>query len=195
MAAVPIVIHLSPERLEGVREQVEATLQNLAPVVADLAREHQAQTRRELVESFLGGAAPRPADMVRARLQARALRKIYEGTEWYTAAQLAELAGLGAGNPAATVNRWKQSRKVFAIERDGKDHFPTYAFGPDYRPLPALAPVLQVLAPWSGDRIAAWFESTSAFLQGQRPRELLHAEPQRVLEAAQRAVQLEQEGI
>jgi hypothetical protein len=178
--------------IEDVRTEVEATLSRLAPVVVEMVRDRHAAISRELVSVFLQGATPRAVDLAQARLQARAFRQVFEGTEWLSAAQIGELAQLGTGNPTGSVNRWKSQRKLFAIHRDGKDHYPRYGLGPDFRPLPQLADVLQVLAHYDGERLAAWFESPSGYLGGQRPRELLASQPEQVLAAARDAVEAEQ---
>jgi hypothetical protein len=178
--------------IEDVREEVEAALSRLAPVVVEMVQDRRTTFRRELVGAFLQGAAPRSVDLTQARLQARALRQIFEGTEWLTAAQVGELAHLGTGNPTGSVNRWKSLRKIFAIARDGKDYYPRYALAADFRPLPQLAEVLAVLAHYDGERLAAWFESPSGCLGGQRPRRLLASQPERVLAAARDAVDTEQ---
>lgn len=178
--------------IEDVRAEVEATLARLAPVVVEMVRDRHAAISKELVNVFLQGATPRAVDLAQARLQARAYRQVFEGTEWLSAAQIGELARLGTGNPTGTVNRWKAQRKLFAIHRNGKDHYPRYGLGPDFRPLPQLAGVLKVLGHYDGERLAAWFESPSGYLDGRRPRELLASQPGQVLAAARDAVEAEQ---
>lgn len=190
MSARVLVSNASP--IDDVRDEVEATLSELVPVIAEMARARHITIRKELVNVFLQGAAPRPVDMALARLQARALRQVFDGTEWLTANEIADLANLGPGNPAATVNRWKLQGKIFAISRDGKDYFPRYCLGPDFRPLVHIAGVTAVFADCSAERLAAWFESTSAYLGGKRPRELLAIHPERVLAAARDAIESEQ---
>jgi hypothetical protein len=192
-ASLPLHLDVADEsNIEDVREEVEATLSRLVPVVVEMARNRRTTLSKELVSAFLQGAMPRPVDLAQARLQARALKQVFEGTEWLTAAQVGDLARLGTGNPTGSVNRWKSLRKIFAICRDGKDYYPRYGLGPDFRPLPQLADVLSVLAHYDGERLAAWFESPSGFLKGQRPRELLASQPERVLAAAADAVEAEQ---
>lgn len=170
------------------REEVQELLPELALTVLEVRRLRREDNLRQLVEVLVGDVPLKPVDMRLARLQAQAHRAIHEGTEWLTAQQLAELANLGPGNPVASVNRWKQTGKVFAIRRDGKDFFPRYAFGPDFRPLPAMAKVMTELVGYKAEQMAAWFESTSGFLGGARPRELLASDPDRVIAAARDAV-------
>jgi len=177
--------------LERERVEVQQELLGVARAILQLRRARREVKREQLVQLFVGDVTPTPVDIDRARLEAQAWRQILNGGEWLTAAEVGELANLGAGNPVATVNRWKKDRKIFAITRDGRDYFPRYALGPDFRPLPAVAAVLKIL-PWqSGERLAAWFESTSSFLGGKRPREVLASDPAWVARAAQDAVDAE----
>ncbi len=177
--------------LERERAEMQRELLGLAKAVVQLRSARREVKRDQLVQLFVGDVTPTPVDIDRARLEAQAWRQILNGGEWLTAAEVGELANLGAGNPVATVNRWKKDRKIFAITRDGRDYFPRYALGPDFRPLPAVADVLKIL-PWqSGERLAAWFESTSSFLGGKRPREVLASDPAWVARAAQDAVDAE----
>lgn len=177
--------------LERERAEVQQELLGIARAIVQLRRARREVKRDQLVQMFVGDVSPTPVDMDRARLEAQAWRQILSGGEWLTAAEVGELANLGAGNPVATVNRWKKDRKIFAITRDGRDYFARYALGTDFRPLPAVVAVLKIL-PWqSGERLAAWFESTSSFLGGKRPREVLASDPMWVARAAQDAVESE----
>lgn len=178
--------------LERERAEVQQELLGVGSAIVQLRRARREVMRDQLVQLFVGDVTPTPVDIDRARLEAQAWRQILlSGGGWLTAAQVGELANLGAGNPVATVNRWKKDRKIFAVTRDGRDYFPHYALGPDFRPLPAVAAVLKIL-PWqSGERLAAWFESTSSFLAGKRPREVLASDPTWVARAAQDAVEAE----
>lgn len=176
------------------REAVEKALRKLAAAGLAVRNEQRQNMHQELLKLFLDGVTAEPADIASIELQAKAYRQVGSGTDWLTAQQVCDLAGLGTGNPSATVNRWKQDRKIFAIQRLGRDLYPRYALGPDFRPLPQLAKVLAVLAHYPGEQLAAWFESTSGFLGGARPRELLASQAERVLQAAQDTVADEQHG-
>ena len=110
------------------------------------------------------------------------------GTPWLTAEQIGTLGKQGTANPAAAAHRWKTNNQLFAIRRDGRDMYPRYALGDDFTPLPAVKRLLKTLADYDSLRVAAWFESTSSFLGGKRPRELLASKPERAVQAAQDAV-------
>lgn len=85
------------------------------------------------------------------------------------------------------LDQWLRERKVFALERDGQRYFPSYAFDSSYRPLSAVAGVLGILKDFyrNDESVAAWFESTSSFLGGARPRELVASDPERTMACAQ----------
>lgn len=51
--------------------------------------------------------------------------------------------------------------------------YPRYAFGLDWRSLPAMKDVISTFAAADPMRLTAWFESTSSFLGGRRLREVI----------------------
>lgn len=180
---VPAEVARDREAMEAFKTVVPQMLRD----VVFLRRAKSADTRRRAVELLLDGAKPRPLDMDRARLEVAAFRSVFEGAQWLTAQQVAELAG----TTAATVNRWKQERKLFAIRQEGVDYYPRYSLGADFKPLPVIAEVMKVLKGHQGEILAVWFEGTSSFLAGKRPRELVQVDPARVLAAAEDKVDAE----
>lgn len=179
------------EELRALARKVEEALTKLAPMVVEGYEVKERRRFEQLVELMLGDSGPAPIDITKARMKAGALRAVFQGTEWLTAGQVSDLAGLGNANPSGTVNRWKQRRRVFALNHGGQDHYPRYLFGDDFRPLAAAEEVLNVLQGFSASRLASWFESRNGLLGGQRPRELLASEPERVVEAAHRTLDAE----
>jgi hypothetical protein len=169
----------------GVRSEVERVLTQLAPVVAARVQDKRRENMNVLVDALLNGVEMRGIDVRRARMQAKALRSVLEGTEWLTAEQIGERGGFSVSNLAARANRWKQESKIFALNHEGQDRFPRYALDESFRPLAGLVPVLAELgaiSPWS---TAIWFESTNAWLDAARPRERLSVDPAAVLYASQ----------
>ncbi len=179
------------EDLRVLAHRLEETLAKLAPIVVDGYVAKESQNFDQLVDLMLGDHGPTPIDITKARMKAGALRAVFQGTEWLTAAQVAELAGLGQANRSGAANRWKQRRKVFALQHDGQDHYPRYLLDDDFRPLPGSERVLEVLESFSANRLASWFESRNGLLDGMRPREVLASDPQRVIEAARRTLDAE----
>ena len=171
--------------------QIEHDVEQLLPAIIALRESGQTAMREEMLRVFLGDAVPRPLDIERARMQADARKKVFDGTAWLTAAQIADLAGLGQKNPSGTVNRWKQQRQIFALNHRGQDWYPKYALDDDFRPHPAIAQVIDALPDWKAERLASWFESKSSTLGGERPREVLAFDAPRVIAAAQRVAMAE----
>ena len=89
-----------------------------------------------------------------------------------------------AANPFARASRWSKEGKIFGLKMEGETRYPAYAFQPNGQPVPAMSEVLKVLSGMSPFAIAAWFESTSSFLGGARPRELLATDGTKVIAAA-----------
>lgn len=173
-----------------------ADVERVMPELFGMLVEHRAlrgkQQRAELVKLLVRDVPMKPIEMKLVKLQARALERIYCGTSWLTADEIGTLGKHGTANPAAAAHRWKSSGQLFAIRRDGRDMYPRYALGDDFTPLAAIKKVLKSLVGFDPLRVAGWFESTSSFLGGKRPRELIASQPERVVQAAQdAAMQLE----
>ncbi len=126
------------------------------------------------------------SDLAR-QLEEQALRLIWSGTEWLDVKALA----VTFGHPPKLLLIWEAELKLFSLQRDGSRMYPAYCFGDDGTPLPVIAEVQGVLNKRSPHGLAAWFESTSSFLGGARPRELVGTKPNLVLAAAR--YHLEQE--
>jgi hypothetical protein len=163
---------------------VQQMLPDLIASVLNLRHARRAQAREALVELFAGQAQLRPIDTVLAKMEARAIDAVRGGTTWYTAREIADRAALGRVNPIATVARWKNQGRIFALREKGVDRYPAYALGRDFNPLPAMRDVLAALGDHDAEYLAGWFESTSKFLGGKRPREILSDDPVRVVSAA-----------
>jgi hypothetical protein len=168
-----------------VQKEVSEILANLAPIVAQRVIEARHKSSARLLDALLEGVTPRAPDMKLARMEANAIQAILEQGVWLTAQQIGELGHFSKSNFAAPANRWKNERKLFAVEYDGQHRFPRYALDENYRPLPAVQAILLVLGKISDWRIAAWFESSNAWLDNRRPREVLATAPEAVIAAAQ----------
>ncbi len=168
------------------KPEVESVLQGLVPVVTSRVKARRRERLEQLVDVLTQDVKIRELDVRHAQMQARAVQAVLEHCEWLTAEQIGEHGGFSKSNLAAPANRWKQERKVFALPYQGQDRFPRYALDEAYRPLPVVEPVLKALGAISAWRMAAWFESTNAWLVNRRPRECVAVEPEAVLEAARR---------
>lgn len=179
---------LDEELSDRERAEVERLLPQAARLIVHLRRARVNTNLEKLVDMFVGDVEITPVDMQLPRLQAAAKRAVLEGSEWLTAPQIGELAKLGTANPVGTVSRWKAQKRIFSIRRSDREYYPRYGLGEDFHPLPALKEAIRLLEGWSGERLAAWFESRSGFLGGQRPREILATEPAKVLSAARDSI-------
>ena len=119
-----------------------------------------------------------------AALELQAIEAILSGTEWLTGDEVGVRHNPQASNGHATVRRWVDSRKIFAIEHGGRKLFARYQFDPAWKPLPAMAAILETMSGYSPYRIAGWFESTNGYLSGRRPREVIADDPDKIIEAA-----------
>lgn len=133
----------------------------------------------------------RAHDPVQEQLRQRGAEAVLNGTEWLTSAEVDGLAPAAAkrSNAHARANRLLAEGRIFAIEHDGKKRYPRYAFDNLGNPQPILREVLRVFDGTPALRIASWFESTSAALDGQRPRSLMERQPRAVLQAARAHVE------
>ena len=102
-----------------------------------------------------------------------------------TAEEVGRAGKLSDSNFGAPASRWKKEGKLFSILHDGLERFPAYALDESYRPLAAIATVMKRLGAIRGWRMAVWFESSNAWLDGDRPRVRIQSEPTAVIEAAQ----------
>lgn len=189
-------VELDQSKAEGLLESdIQAVHQMVPEMVAtalSVRPDRRGAMREQLVALLVGEVALTPLDMKRARLEAQALRSVRSNSEWLTAAEIAELANLGPANPIGTVSRWKQQGRIFALREGSKDFYPKYALGPDFHPLPAIKEILAVLTGYDTEMLATWFDSTSRFLGGKRPRELVATESARVLEAARNMIEVQE---
>lgn len=172
-----LVIDVHDELTPETKKQLESVFSSMVPAVVERLREKRDVERKRLIDFFLESYSPTSFDVRRAQMNANAFRAIYAGTEWLTAAelgtQLGQLTGKHPANPSAQASRWKTHGEIFAIEHDGKDRYPRYGFGVNWRPVPAMKEVIKLLSGSDPLRLAAWFESTSSFLGGKRPREVI----------------------
>jgi hypothetical protein len=132
---------------------------------------------------------------MREQQNGRARAAIRAGTEWRTAAELQKaLSGIDAAWISSLPERleaWTSRGEVFRVEIDGLQCYPAYIFNAYWQPLPAVRDVISLLSGEDPMRLAAWFESSSSFLGGKKPREVV-AENGAVVVAAARDLREQQ---
>ena len=189
-------IDIDPSRAAHVTDSDIKDVQRLIANVVDIAlalRPARREDKRDrLVALLLEDAPLRPLDVKRAMLEVKTLSAVRGSTEWLTATEVAKYAGLGPANPIATISRWKQQRRIFALHSGGKDYYPRYALGTDFHPLPVIKDILAILHSHDPDLLAACFDSTLRFLGGKRPRELGASAPAQVRACARNMVEVQE---
>jgi hypothetical protein len=121
------------------------------------------------------------------RMEQQARDYIHLTRDFRTADDLAKSFGKGS-RWIEQLETWKQNREVFAIEDEGQELFPVYAFDPSrgFRPYWALTEVLGIFGNhWSAWAIAFWFAGVNGYLRGQCPKDLLPSDPMLVVQSAQ----------
>ncbi len=124
---------------------------------------------------------------IEAEMLASARAAVFEDAEWFTAAQIAAIAGTSEKNLSAELQGAAVEGALFFIHRNGIDYFPGYALDSEqcYRPYQVLRTVIEHLTPTKdGWSLAFWFQSVNSFLGGKRPMDLLAEKPDEVIAAA-----------
>lgn len=165
------------------------------PVAATLAAAMaEWQRRRGSYREVLQALAPKErgplsaASVLQARRNAEARSELLEEFPALTSGEVADGARSRARNRASLANRWREERKVFAVRVGDQHLYPAFQFGEDGRPLPAIGMALEQLgrANLTDWQTALWFTSSTGWLGGRRPVDLLNDEPAAVVSAAER---------
>lgn len=115
--------------------------------------------------------------------RANTIEKIRAETHWLTLAQIAELP----------LVKWKREGRIFSIEIDDTQAYPSYQFDENFQPLPVIAEVLKAFKSESDSwKIAAWFHFPNGYINVDTP-EGRHAigpkdaldQPEKVMHAVQ----------
>ncbi|RWC37913.1 MAG: hypothetical protein EOS28_31415 [Mesorhizobium sp.] len=164
------------------------TVVSIAPLVRTILMSRRREAISSIIEALVPQVPPPQHMLVEARMAAEARKAVLESGDWLTAPQIAKMAGFSTSNPSAQPNKWKKEGQIFAVRHRGVDYFPGYALDSSsgYRPIKALAKILSVLHGRKDDwGLAYWFASVNSFLGGKRPQDVLTAQPERVLAAAE----------
>jgi hypothetical protein len=120
-------------------------------------------------------------DWMRRNVQVRVLGSV----PWLAKAQLQARVG------EQTLIGWLARHEIFSMPSAiGLELFPSYAFSDDWKPSRVIPEILEWLEYPSGLSTAAWFDSTSSFLSGARPRELIGIDPALVLACARNTFEI-----
>lgn len=181
---VAVVLNTSSVREAKTIEQVLAQTIQLTQETLTSQSEDVLST---IVSTLLPKEMLSPNHLQEAKMMLRTKEAVLSGTEWLSAANVAEVARLSDRNPSAQVLKWKRDGALFAIYHNGVDYFPSYALDPnnEYHPHRALKKVIGQFADHKeGWSLACWFQSANSFLGGQRPMDLLSKKSDDVIAAA-----------
>lgn len=141
----------------------------------------------EMIEAMLPDLTlPSPAAVLQARRNSAARLALANEHGFLTSGDIADLNDSSAQNRAALANRWKREGRVFAVEQRGSDLFPAFQLDERGRPREVMARVLAALGGARGWETALWFTAANAYLDGERPVDLLDEAPERLIAAAER---------
>ena len=127
-------------------------------------------------------------ELLAAQLETKAIASVWSGTVWIPRLQLAEFARTSV----AAIDKWVADGRLFGLTLDGESYFPRYALDERYQPMDVISHVLRIFQGENSNMsVAAWFESTSGFLRGARPRELVSIDSDLVVAAARNSLENE----
>ncbi|AZD55516.1 hypothetical protein C4K19_3731 [Pseudomonas chlororaphis subsp. aurantiaca] len=157
-----------------------------------LTQAFQAQLRPVSEDTISMPKRPIPSTLLRkAKMLAKAKTEILQSNDWVTASEISDLAQFKSNNPGSQPNKWKLAGKIFALRHEAIDYFPIYGLDPaqGYRPFSGLKPIVSTLSSMKdGWGMAFWFASPNSYLGGKRPKDVLQANPEGVLDAAKEEV-------
>lgn len=173
--------------LTGLDRRMLDRLLDLAHAVRDvqaaLADADRGDLRRQLLRLGFDPVPP-SVDQQAARTARRRAQLLAEGA--YDTPALARLLGYTQGSARDWLSRHRRAGELFTVTVDGRAFLPAF-FVTDGALSDRAAAVSRTLlgaglGPWEA---WTWFATTSSWLDGHRPVDLLDERPELVLEAAQ----------
>jgi len=160
----------------GLREMIA----RVAPRLPDILRSRLDATHESRIQSLVDAyLVVDPFSTVEAEIDddnARMRAKWLGETRCLTSAQVHALSKSTSRNTSQTANAWKRTKRIFAVEHDGRDLYPQFQFDEAGKPRPAVARILDALpddaSPW---QIAFWFSAQNGRLGGRSPRQAVFA--------------------
>lgn len=149
------------------------------------ALERQRERRiSKLIQLLTPAGVEREAVLLQARKNAEARARLQKEFGLLTSADVADISGSRARNRAAIANRWKKEGRICSVMVGHSPLFPGFQFDERGRPRPVVARLLTILRGLGEWEIVLWFTTSTGWLGGRRPVDLLDSEPERVVEAA-----------
>ncbi len=131
-----------------------------------------------------------PERLLQLRMQAEARRAFLQEVPLLDSAGVGDVLGSTARNRASMANRLKREGKLLAVAHRGVDLYPVEQIidGVPSPAIPAIREAFSKDTPWS---LALWMNAPSPWLGGEKPRKVLASDPDRVVEAARRATDID----
>ena len=84
----------------------------------------------------------------------------------------------------------RRNKTLLAVRQGNYLAYPGFQFGPDGKPLPVIARLIEVAddSGWSEAGLVQWLCSPTTYLDGSRPVDLLAADPDRAVAVAAQAL-------
>jgi DNA-binding CsgD family transcriptional regulator len=142
-----------------------------------------------MVDAMLPESVPSPAEAWHAQQSAQAREELLRELGALTAEQVADQAHSRAANRSALASRWHSEGRIVSVRWHGRTLYPSFQFR-DGRPNPSVARVAATLRDRGLDNwpLALWFATPSGWLRDRRPVDVLDADPEGVLAAAEQAL-------
>ncbi len=182
-----------PDESGGEVEDLATRIEiQLADALGPSARFHRGEQRASRVSQIMDVLSPQelpsPAWLAQLHRNAVARTEFLDEFGALTSEQVAQLLGSRAKNARATASRLVAQGAIFSVEVASRRVFPGFQFSPATGAVrPQVGEVLANLpaALRSTDwQLALWWTTPSAWLDGQRPVDVLDTAPARVVKAA-----------
>jgi hypothetical protein len=165
-------------------------LERMLMAIDEIQTDEAAANRPNLVRAMMiAEVDPIPAETVaQARRLARQRERLL-ATGAYTTEAMRELRGDEKSSTTHTwLSRRRKANELFTVTHNNSTLVPAFQLDDEGRPRKAVAEVLEALAPAQLGEWAtwSWFTSTSPWLGGAVPAEVLATDPARVAHAASR---------
>ena len=107
-----------------------------------------------------------------------------------TSTEAGKRMGSRSSAPRNLATTARRNKALVAVRQGNYLSYPGFQFGPDGKPLPAIARLIEVAdeSGWSEAGLVQWLGAPTTYLDGDRPVDLLVMDPDRVVGVAAEAM-------
>ena len=107
-----------------------------------------------------------------------------------TSTEAGKRMGSRSSAPRNLATTARRNKTLLAVRQGNYLAYPGFQFGPDGKPLPVIARLIEVAddSGWSEAGLVQWLCSPTTYLDGSRPVDLLAADPDRAVAVAAQAL-------